>query len=67
MIEFVQKTYYRYTLMTGIYMLGAGERFILHSSMITISVLFFRFVMMDFLRDYLGLDCSFLFKFIERS
>ena len=31
MINFIRKTYYRYTLMTGIYMLGPTETLILHT------------------------------------
>ena len=31
MIDFIKKTYYRYTLMTGIYMLGPTETLILHT------------------------------------
>ena len=31
MIDFIKKAYYRYTLMTGIYMLGPTETLILHT------------------------------------
>lgn len=55
MIAFVKKLYYRYTLMTGIYMLGSGESFLLHIAGLFFFVVFVRYILLDFLADYLGI------------
>jgi hypothetical protein len=55
MFAWISKTYYRYTTMTGLYMLGREERLLLHLFLFLFSLAFFRLILLDFMNDVLGI------------